>query len=158
MTTTQLETPSQAPEQSSKKDKDPFFTRAKIAGFGLVAVALSSLGFWGYGEQKAIDLRAQRDNAAAEADTNGKKASVALWAAQHGISQIVDIDVSTNPPLVELSQDLKNPKACVVWFQFNGDLLLLTQIDAAGKEYDSMEITGGKGAKAVLADICPPAK
>ena len=108
-------------------------------------------------------LRKDRDTAQNKSAANAKKANIALWAAQHGITQITGIDVTADsvvafPPTVTLSVDRANPKACEVSFDFDGHELILQQSDAAGRVYDTVTITDGQKAQAALNDICPPAK
>ncbi len=150
---------SQLSKVAVKKEKSPYSPREKVLALGVVFLGLSSLMAWRVGDSGKNALIDQRNSARAESQTNEQKAIVAMWAAQRGITQIIDIDAEdTNPPSVELSLDPSNPKACHPWFQFDGNALKLTQLDNLGKIYDTVDVASGSRAQAVLEDICPPVK
>ncbi len=160
MTTTHLDETKQRIENNPLgNEQGPFFTRKLLVGLGCFGMLISAMGvgvLWS-GDHDA--LKFSRDNAKREAEVNAKKAQAALWAAKVGIKQIVDVDAESSvQPIVRLSTDPNNPKACTVSFEFTGQSLALKQSDAAGQIYDTVQVASGERAEEVLNDICPPAK
>ncbi len=97
------------------------------------------------------------DELTKEKSVSDTQADVALWAAQQGITQVIEVD-GENLGHAVLSINPKDPKACQVTFEWQGDSLLLDQKDQAGNTYDTVEVHNGHEARAVLEDICPPSK
>ena len=122
-------------------------------------MALTAIFVWGNMSTTQDSLRTERDNARLRAAASAQETNVAVWAAKHGITQIVSVDAwNNNPTAVELAVDPTNPKLCSVAFEFNGKALVLPETDAVGNVYHTLTATDGAEAQALLNDICAPEK